>query len=289
MKIMIDGREAYAYTGGKPVAGTRPAIVFIHGAQHDHSVWILQSRYLAHHGVDVLAVDLPGHGRSAGPALASIGDMSDWVAQCVRASGIGPAVLCGHSMGSLIALQCAATHPALAAGIALIGTAVPMKVSDALLDAARNDEPRAFDMINAWSHATVNGRPGCPGPGFSIFVQNRRLMERQSPGVLFNDFAACNAYDQGLEAARALRCPALVVSGGRDMMTPPRAAKALVTALSDTARAASLPPPQVEDIAGCGHALMAERPDAVLAALRRFTGSLDFTRSAQPASASTSG
>jgi pimeloyl-ACP methyl ester carboxylesterase len=280
MKMLVDGQQAYAYTGGRAIVGNRPAIVFIHGAQHDHSVWVLQSRYLAHHGFDVLALDLPGHGRSAGPALASIAAMSDWVAQCIQSAGIGPAVLCGHSMGSLIALQCAASHPDLAAGIALVGTAVPMKVSDALLDAARTDEPRAFDMINAWSHATINARPGCPGPGFSIFVQNRRLMERQAPGVLLTDFSACNAYDQGLEAAREVRCPAMLVLGGRDMMTPPRAAKALTAALADSARTASRPLPEVVEIAGCGHALMAERPDAVLAALRRFAESLEFTRPA---------
>ena len=280
MKMSVDGQQAYAYSGGRPITGNRPAIVFIHGAQHDHSVWVLQSRYLAHHGFDVLALDLPGHGRSTGPALASIAAMSDWVAQCIRSAGIGPAVLCGHSMGSLIALQCAASHPDLAAGIALVGAAAPMRVSDALLDAARTDEPRAFDMINVWSHAMINARPGCPGPGFSIFMQNRRLMERQAPGVLLTDFSACNAYDQGLEAAREVRCPALLVLGGRDMMTPPRAAKALTAALADSARTASCPPPEVVEVAGCGHALMAERPDAVLAALRRFAESLDFTRQA---------
>jgi pimeloyl-ACP methyl ester carboxylesterase len=131
-----------------------------------------------------------------------------------------------------------------------------MKVSDALLEAARTDEPRAFDMINAWSHATLNARPGCPGPGFSIFVQNRRLMERQATGVLLNDFSACNAYDQAFDAARRVACPALMVLGGRDMMTPPKAAKALAAALTESARAQHLPAPQITEVPGCGHALM---------------------------------
>src|SRR5690606_2049202 len=111
------------------------------------------------------------------------------------------------------ALETATRAPDRVERIALLGIAFPMKVADALLAAARDDEPRALDMINFWSHSTINARPGCPAPGFSVFVQNRRLMERQRPGVLFNDFAACNAYARGLERADALACPVLFVLG----------------------------------------------------------------------------
>ena len=282
MRITLKQSEAYAYTGGRPLEGNRPAVVFIHGAQHDHSVWILQSRYLAHHGFDVLAIDLPGHGRSGGEPLESIVDMAEWLADVLRAAGIGPALLCGHSMGSLVALQCAASHPTLAAGIALVGTAAPMKVSDSLLEAAQTDEPRAFDMINAWSHSTINARPGCPGPGFSIFVQNRRLMERQATGVLFKDFSACNAYDGALDAARRVRCPVLFVLGARDIMTPPKAARSLIAAVAESARTSSATAPRVTEVSGCGHALMSERPDAVLDALRGFAATLDFSARNHP-------
>ncbi len=270
MYLDVQGKQAYAYTGGRPLSGARTPIVFIHGAQHDHSVWILQSRYLAHHGSPVLAVDLPGHGRSKGPALTSIEAMADWIAELLAAAGIGPAMLCGHSMGSLIALQCAAAHPQIVSAIALVGAAAPMKVSDTLLSAARDDEARAFDMINVWSHSGINARPGCPGPGFSVFVQNRRLMERQQHGVLLNDFTACNAYQGAFAAAEKIRCPALFVLGARDMMTPPKAARALISALETSARTASIAAPRVVEIADCGHALMSERPDDVLAALKGF-------------------
>jgi pimeloyl-ACP methyl ester carboxylesterase len=128
--------------------------VFVHGALHDHSVWILQSRYLAHHGFAVLAVDLPGHGRSAGPALDTVEAMADWVLQ-LAAAGRKRATIVGHSMGSLIALEAAGARRRASSAIALVGTAYPMKVSDALLQAARDDEPRAFDMINQWSHSVA--------------------------------------------------------------------------------------------------------------------------------------
>ena len=258
MDFELDGRRAYAYTGGRPFDPALPTVAMVHGAQHDHSVWILQSRWLAHHGFAVLAFDLPGHGRSAGPALPDVASMADWVLRACAAAGAPRAAIVGHSMGSLIALEAAGRAPGSVTGIALVGTAYPMKVSDVLLNAARDDEPEAFAMINQWSHARLVHRPGTPGPGFSVFVQNLRLMERQPRGVLLNDFAACNAYASGRERAAALRCPALFVLGERDMMTPPKAAAGLIDAI---------PGARVVRIPGCGHAIQTEAPDALRDAL----------------------
>ncbi|WP_429405041.1 alpha/beta fold hydrolase [Paraburkholderia sp. MM5482-R1] len=99
MIVTVQGKPAYAYTGGKPFDASLPTAVFIHGAEHDHSVWALQSRYFAHHGFGVLAVDLPGHRRSAGPALASIAALADWLAALLDAVGVTRAFVAGHSMG----------------------------------------------------------------------------------------------------------------------------------------------------------------------------------------------
>jgi pimeloyl-ACP methyl ester carboxylesterase len=268
MQLDINGWAAYAYTGGKPFDPRLPCVAFIHGAQNDHSVWGLQSRWFAHHGFGVLAVDLPGHGRSAGSPLPSIADLADWIELLLERSGAGAAgksvTLVGHSMGSLTALECASRHPARIARIALIGTAVPMPVSDALLGAARDKEPKAIAMINTWSHSPRGTIGGNTVPGMWLMGTSRRLMERQKPGVLHNDLAACNAYLGGLEAAAALTCPAMVISGSRDMMTHPKAAAKLAAAIKD-ARHVSLE--------GAGHALMAEQPDAILDALRGFVAS----------------
>jgi pimeloyl-ACP methyl ester carboxylesterase len=261
MWIEVQGRRAYAYTGGKPFDAALPVVVFVHGAQNDHSVWILQSRYLAHHGFSVLAVDLPGHGRSQGPAHPSIEAMAQWLRDFLDAAGVSAATVVGHSMGSLIGLEFSALAGKRLNRLVLLGTAFPMRVSDQLLQAARSDEAAALDMINAWSHLSLNHQPGCPGPGFSVFMQARRLMERQAPGVLFNDFNACNAYAAGLERARALAAPALVIAGRRDLMTPAKAARALAREIPDC---------KLVEIDGSGHSLMTERPDAVLLALKDY-------------------
>jgi pimeloyl-ACP methyl ester carboxylesterase len=261
MQFDVNGKQAYAYTGGKAFDAGLPTVAFVHGAQCDHSVWILQSRYLAHHGYGVLALDLPGHGRSAGPALARVEDLADWVAGALAAAGAKQAALVGHSMGSLIALECAARHRARVAKIALLATAYPMKVADALLDATKNNEPAAQDMVNIWSHLAYAQYPNNPGPGFWVIGENLRLMQRQKRGVMHTDFAACNAYAGGADAAAKLDCPALFVIARRDAMTPARSAQAFAQSVKGA---------RTVMIEGSGHNMMGEKPDEVLDALVGF-------------------
>ena len=116
-------------------------------------------------------------------------------------------------------------------------------------------------MINIWSHAGYAQKPSSPGPGFWVVGQNKRLMERMKKGVLHADFAACNAYGNGLDAAASVRCPTLLILGRRDAMTPVRAARSLREAIADA---------EVVEVPASGHALMAEAPDDVLDALRGF-------------------
>jgi pimeloyl-ACP methyl ester carboxylesterase len=259
MKLQINDHTAYCYTGGKSFDAALPTVVFIHGAQNDHSVWILQTRYFAHHGYSVLAVDLPGHGRSSGPALTSVETMADWLLQVLDAAGVQQARLVGHSMGSLIALETQARAPQRIVKIALVGSAYPMKVSDTLLNAALHDEQSAIDMVNIWSHSSIAQKPSFPGPGFYVSGGGKRLMQhitRHSEEKVFHiDFSACNAYANGEAAAQAAACPALFLLGKRDVMTPPKAGAAL---------AKLMPQARVVQLERCGHALMAEQPDAVL-------------------------
>lgn len=261
MRVDVRGQETYAYTGSRAVAATRPNAVFVHGAANDHSVWALQSRYFAHHGWNVFAVDLPGHGRSGGAALASVEMLADWIASFLDAVDVNTTALVGHSLGALAVLEAAARSPARVTKFALLGPAVPMVVSDALLAAAEADDHLAFELINGWSFSAARQLGGNPLPGVWMTGSALRLMERARPGVLYTDLAACHAYGNGLAAAAKVRCASLLLLGARDVMAPPKAAQALANALTNI---------RVVTLAGCGHALMAEQPDAVLDALRGF-------------------
>ena len=261
MQLNVDGMEVYAYTGARALIAPQPALLFVHGAAHDHSVWALQSRYFAHHGYNVLAVDLPGHGRSAGAPLSTLAAIAQWLPRVLDAAGLAAAALIGHSMGSLAVLDCAARFPDRVSKIALLGPAVPMLVSDELLAAAKADDHLAFELINGWSHSEGKQLGGNQMPGMWMTGAALRLMERSRPGALYADLRACRSYTGGLDAAAQVRCPALVILAARDVMVPPKGAQAMLDALPDK-RVVTLP--------STGHAMMAEQPDAVLDALRAF-------------------
>ena len=262
MKLTVNDRTAYAYTGTRDFNPAQHTVVFIHGAANDHSVWSLQSRYFAFHGWNVLALDLPGHGQSEGPVCTSVGALADWVAAFLDAAQVKSSVVIGHSMGSLTALELSARRPDLVSKLALVGTAVPMAVGDVLLDAARDDEDKARHMIVDWSYAPASHLgnnhkvPGTWLPGNSL-----ALMRRMAKGVLHNDLAACKAYVGGLDAAAKVNAPGLVLIGQYDMMTVPKAAQGVLAALKNSS---------AETIGNAGHNMASEAADAVLAALWKF-------------------
>jgi pimeloyl-ACP methyl ester carboxylesterase len=261
MELTVQGRKAFAYTAAHDIDPAKRSIVFVHGAGLDHSWWGLQSRYFGYHGFNVLALDLPGHGRSDGPALTTIGEMADWVKQALDAAKIKSAAVVGHSMGALTALEFGARYPEYAERIALIGVAYPMKVSDGFLDAALRNDPAAYDMDTIWAHAAQVPLSANPNPGMWMYGDTLARLARLAPGVLHAGLAACNAYAGGSEAAAKVKCTALFVLGARDMMTPPRGAKALQEAIKTSTAV---------QVAVSGHSLMAEAPDATLDALIGF-------------------
>jgi pimeloyl-ACP methyl ester carboxylesterase len=266
MKLTVDSREAYAYTGGKPFDPTLPCVVFIHGAMNDHSGWTLLARWCAHHGHSVLALNLPGHGRSAGPPLPSVEALAEWTLALMSAAGVPQATLVGHSMGTLIALEAAARAPERATRLVLLGAAHPMKVSAALLDTAREAPLRAIELVNSLSISTLASKPSYPGPGMWVHGSYRALMRNQQAlsdevNLFEHDFRLCDAYAGGAAAMAKVQCPTTLITGARDQMTPPKATKELAAALK--AKVVTVP---------TGHHLMGEAPDAVLAGLRGALG-----------------
>ena len=83
MQLVVNGAKTFAATGGRDFDPALPLVLFVHGAALDHTVWALLARWFAHRGFAVLAPDLPGHGRSGGEPLATIGAMADWTAALI--------------------------------------------------------------------------------------------------------------------------------------------------------------------------------------------------------------
>ena len=257
MNFSVEGTAVFAYAASHEFDPKKHTIVFVHGAGLDHSWFGLQSRYFGYHGFNVLALDLPGHGRSAGSPIPTIAGMADWIFKVVDESSLEKFSLVGHSMGSLVALECAARHPERVERIALIGTAYPMKVGEEFLDAAKRNDHAAFDMHTIWGHAAQVPLGGNPNPGMWMYGDTQARLERLAPGVLHNDLKACNDY----VFAGSVTCPALFILGRQDVMTPPRNIKVLQEKIPQS-RSIVVDP--------SGHSLMAEAPDATLDALVEF-------------------
>jgi pimeloyl-ACP methyl ester carboxylesterase len=261
MKIELQGESAYCYTNNRDIDPGKDSIVFLHGAGMDHTVWTLFARHFARHGHNVIAVDLPGHGRSGGDPKTAIEEMADWVMALLDTLGIERAAMVGHSLGSLIALDGAARHPDRAEALVMIGTTAPMPVSDAILEAAAANDHAAYDMLTEYGYSKRHLYGGNSNPGMWMVGSTLRLFERSRPGVLHADMNACNQYLQGLERASRVSCPVLLVLGKGDRLTPVKGTRDLQAALPD---------PRVVVLETSGHTLMTEAPNALLDALREF-------------------
>jgi pimeloyl-ACP methyl ester carboxylesterase len=228
----------------------------------DHTVWALQARYCAHHGRSVLAVDLPGHGRSEGPLLQTVEEMAAFVVDAIAAAGgtQQSVALVGHSLGALVALDAAVRLAERSRALALLGMTPLMPVHSDLLALADRGDRGTIDLMVTWAVGRRAQIGGNEASGFWTTQAAMRLLERADPRSIALDLAACNAYRGAAEAVAGLSCPVLLVLGADDRMTPAAKAVEFAQAIGPSARTATL--------AGAGHMMMIEQPTATLAALK---------------------
>jgi len=259
MKFTVDGREVFATTGGTDFDPAKPAVVFLHGAGFDRTAWRLQTRWFAHHGRSVLALDFPAHGRSEGPALTSVAAMADWTAKFIAAAGLKSAALVGHSMGALVALDCAARHADKVRALALCGVAVEMPVHPEMIASAKVNTLKVQELMTFWGLGNALHKGGMVSPGLWLRRESLAVLDGNKPDVIHADLAACNAYKDAPARAAEVKCPTVLILGDGDLMTPAPKAKPLAAAIAGS---------KTVVIANCGHFMMVERPDETLAALQ---------------------
>jgi pimeloyl-ACP methyl ester carboxylesterase len=147
----------------------------------------------------------------------------------------------------------------------LVGTAFPMKVSPALLEASLNTPLKALEMVNIFERSTLAPPPSTLGPGTWVYgaslALGRRVLASNTKTNLFHaGFQACDRYAGGYAALAKVTCPTLLVLGAVDQMTTPKAAQGLM---------AQAPHAQVVLLPG-GHHQMSETPEQMLQALTHF-------------------
>ena len=265
MKVSLDGLSVFVGTGGVPWLADQQTLFFQHGAGMDRTVWVLLARYFARHGYNVVTADLPGHGASDGQAPESIEDQAAYIwtlIDCLQAEhGLpaGPVVLAGHSMGALTVAEAAGMRPQAVEHLLLFGSGYPMPVGQILLDAARNNEQSAVDMIAIFGHSYASQLGHNPVAGINVQQSAMALLERAAPGVLHTDLSACNNY-QGLEQACANYGPGktTLIVGDSDQMT----------AMKMSQNFAKQSGAKLVVLRNCGHMVMSEQPEQTLQAAR---------------------
>ena len=261
MQINVDGRAVFATTGGAHFDPARPAVIFLHGAGFDRTAWRLQTRFFAHHGRSVLAVDFPAHGWSDGPALASIAALADWTAKLIEAAGLKQAALVGHSMGALVALDTAARYSDKVRALGLCGIATEMPVHPEMLESAKANTLKVQELMTFWGMGNALHKGGMVSPGLWLRRESLAVLAGNKPDVISIDLVACNAYKDAPARAAAVNCPTVLVLGDGDLMTPAGKAKPLAAAIAGS---------KTVVVANCGHFMMVERPDETLEALKTY-------------------
>ncbi len=259
LNLIVDGKNAHAANGSRANSATDPAVVLIHGAGLDRTIWQMQTRNIAFRGRRVFAIDLPGHGYSAGTALETVEEMADWVTQFMAAANVVSATVMGHSMGSLVALDLACRYPGKVDRLILTGVAESMPVHPELLAAAKADEPLAAELIVYWGLGEKAQTGGHPLPGLWVHGASEVLLKNAKSGVLARDLAACDGYGDAKERAAIISCATYFVLGRDDKMSPVKSGERLAAVIDKS---------EVNILERCGHMMMIERPNEMYHALR---------------------
>lgn len=232
-----------------------PALVTIHGAGGSHQHWGLQLQALRH-GVRVIGLDLPGHGRSPGPGRSSVDDYCRVLLAALDALGLEHVVLAGHSMGGAIALAIALTTPERVTGLVLVGTGARLPVMPALFAHLERDPALAARLVVERAYAR-SADPALRAAGEIFFTQ-------VDPQVFRGDLLACAAFDV-MGHLNAIHCPTLVICGEEDRITPPKFSRYLRDSIAGS---------ELVMVPDAGHMVQIEQPGLVSEAMRRFWGNI---------------
>ena len=250
--IEVNGEQLYY--AASPASHARLTMMLVHGAGENHLVWPASLRRID--GVQVCALDLPGHGKSGGQGRASVSDYAAVVSGFLDALGVQRAVIGGHSMGGAIAQQFALSYPQRAAGLVLVATGGRLRVAPAILNGMLTDWPGTLDLVNRYAW-------GPDAPEEMVRLGRAQLAEGD-PQVAANDYTACNAFDV-MERLGQITAPTLVIGGTADQMTPEKYAAYL---------AQKIPGARLAMIKGAGHMVMLEQPEQVARHVSEFLATI---------------
>ena len=229
----------------------RSTLILIHGAGGSSQSFLPQIRRLDRR-LNVLAIDLPGHGRTPGPGRSSIAEYAAWLSQVLQGLPDRGCYLGGHSMGGAVCLELALQRPGGFRGLVLIATAASFSIAPETLSGLRSAPDAVLERINRQCYAR--------GTSQAILAQSLGLLRQTAAETIYGDFLACSRFRRISDLA-GLDRPALILAGDEDLLVPPSATTLLQKAL---------PGSRLVSIPGAGHMVMLEKPGLVHKALLHF-------------------
>ena len=212
MIIEIEKKSVYASDAGQGIDNSKDTIVFLHGSGLSHIVWSLTEQFFSNKKYNVLSIDLPGHGNSEGPCLDSIEKIADWLEKVFSEFELNNIILVGHSQGCLEILEYSFKYKNRLKKIVFVGGSYQMPVNKDLIDLASNGDTDAVKLMMKWgyegSKKFIGGNP------VKRIIQSPRDISE----ILAIDLIASNNYQNGLNAAKAISCPTLLILGELDKM-----------------------------------------------------------------------
>lgn len=261
MYFKVNERRVFAATGGKEFDNSKPVVMFVHGSAMDHTFFALLTRFFAFRNYSVLALDLPGHTFSEGPALTSIERMADWLNDMATTLSIENISVVGHSQGCLNALEFASRYAEKVKSVSFIASGLATPVNPALIESAEKNPEAAIAMMMSWGFGASGHLHQGQTPGNSMLTCGWYVMTGNTPQELAIDLKACDAYKNGEAAAAGIHCPVQVILGGKDRMAPRKAGLGMARALND---------PELSIIEQSGHMVPVEAPNQCRQLLRDF-------------------
>jgi pimeloyl-ACP methyl ester carboxylesterase len=208
------------FSAGSSTGDTDPAIVFVHGVGLRAEAWAAQIADLANHYA-AIAVDIPGHGQSPLPLdRMTLREYGDAIVRLIDR----PAILVGHSLGALIALDVASRYPEDVCGVAALNTI--FRRSNTARQAVQQRADRLDGKTAADPSETLNRWFGVDGSAEREACAHwLKSVDPNGYRAAYRIFAEEDGIDD--EGLAALSCPALFMTGGKDPNSTPAMSRSM--------------------------------------------------------------
>jgi pimeloyl-ACP methyl ester carboxylesterase len=249
MPYLKVNRDTIHFTASQAQKGG-PTLLAVHGSGGDYRHW--PDSYRNWEAVPAVAVDMPGHGRSAGKGFQQVDDFADFIEAFVLRASLEKVIIIGHSLGGAVAQRLALRSPVWLSGCVLVGTGARLKVSPDIINALVQDYKAAVDLMADWSFSKE------ADPALIGLFKNG--LHNTEPETVIDDLGACHQFDIMNEVSQ-IRIPALVICGSADRLTPVKYGEYL---------AEKIPGAALKIIEKAGHMMALEKPQEFMSVLEDF-------------------